>query len=66
MNKIISRPGLFGGTTIHYDENGNIIGKSVPGLFGSTVIHYDAQGNIVGKSVPGLFDATHTKMNQKK
>lgn len=66
MKKIISRPGLFGGTTIHYDENGNIIGKSVPGLFGSTVIHYDAEGNIVGKSVPGLFDSTHTTVNKKK
>ena len=66
MNKIISRSGLFGSTTIHYDEKGNIIGKSVPGLFGGTVIHYDAQGNIIGESVPGPFDSIHTSVNKKK
>ena len=44
MQKIKSRPGLFG-TTIHYDEKGRKIGGSRPDLFGAT-IHTDAKGKL--------------------
>lgn len=54
MKNGYSRKGLFG-STIHYDENGKVVGKSRPGLFGSTN-HYDNTGRYVGKSRPGLFD----------
>ena len=48
--KIISKPGVLG-TTIHYNENNEIIGKSVAGAFGSgALVHYDAAGKCLGKT----------------
>ena len=63
--KIHSVHGLFG-TTIHYDENGNKVGKSVQGFFGGEN-HYDADGNCVGSSAPGIFaDQIHYDANGNK
>ena len=48
--KIISKPGVLG-TTIHYNENNEIIGKSIAGAFGGGVlVHYDAAGKCLGKT----------------
>ena len=45
----------FGEVLIHYDENGNPIGKSRPGLIDGTRVYMDQNGRYAGKSRPGFL-----------
>lgn len=54
--KIKSRPGLFG-STVHYNEKGQVVGKSYSGAFKTD--HYNASGKKVGSTYKGSFKDSH-------
>ena len=53
------------GSKMHFDENGNYVGRSERSVLGNDIIHFDANGNYAGRSTPGLFsgDMIHTDAN---
>ena len=53
------------GSKMHFDENGNYVGRSERSVLGNDIIHFDADGNYAGRSTPGMFDGDmiHTDAN---
>ena len=43
------------GTCYHYDEKGNLVGKSRPGLMKGTRVYTDQNGKYIGKSHQGFL-----------
>ena len=62
MKKIVTKQSPFGGTQIHYDGQGNIVGKSVESPFGGTKLHYDHNGRVVGSTTTDPFGDKITKL----
>ena len=62
MKKIVTKQSPFGSTQIHYDGQGNILGKSVANPLGGTTLHYDQKGQLVGSTTTGPFGDKITKL----